>query len=322
MGFEADAGVLFSNPAASRFSGGRHGDAVIELRVAELLPEALASGSEATNSVEVFTPTRANLGIRIVPVSLDAKDPLAAIVFIRDLTQQSRVDAMRRDFVANVSHELRTPLGALAVLAGALKDAEGAQTRERLSGRLEVQAQRMANLIDDLLDLSVVEGDISPPGDVSMSNVIREAVAQMGPTAVEHRIALEVEDGTVDVVIPGKENQLVSAVANLLENALKYTFDGDGERSAVTLRSYATEHDAVVEVEDHGIGIAAAHVDRIFERFYRADKARSRDTGGTGLGLAIVRQVARNHGGRAEVESDLGRGSTFRLVLSREAGRA
>lgn len=319
IGLGADGSVLLANAAAERFTNGRGGDAVVGLRARELLPEALAGNREITDTVEVFTPHRADLGIRVMPVDRNGDDPLAAVVIVSDLTSQTRVDAMRRDFVANVSHELRTPLGALTVLAGALHEAADDETRARLSSRIESQAQRMADLIEDLLDLSSVEGDETPAGPVAISDVIREAALQVAPAAAAAHIAVEIDDRSEGVMIEGKKRQLVSAVANLLDNAVKYSDSAGGiGGGTVEVAAYLDPGQVTIEARDHGIGIAESHIDRIFERFYRVDRARSRTTGGTGLGLAIVRHVALNHGGRAEVESQLGVGSTFRIVLPAE----
>jgi two-component system, OmpR family, sensor histidine kinase SenX3 len=245
---------------------------------------------------------------------LDGPD-LDTVVVVEDLTERSHLEAVRRDFVANISHELRTPVGALAVLAETLQDEPDPLVVERLSGRLVEEAHRVARVIDDLLELSTLEG--SKPLSAScqdLGTLVVEAVDRILPhaTARNVRLAVDVPDEGPDAEVD--RAQIVSAIANLVDNAVKYSEDGGAVRvSLATADGLAT-----IEVADNGVGIPLAERERIFERFYRVDKARSRATGGTGLGLAIVRHVVANHGGDITVTSTAGLGSTFRLTIPTE----
>ena len=312
---DSDQTVLFSNADAQRFLKGRHGDAVAEVQISECIEETARRASPTTREVELYTPTRRVLGLHAFPLG-SSDDPAGVAVFLEDLTAQHRVDAIRKDFVANASHELKTPLGALSILAETLAAADDPETRRRLSERLAVQTRRMSRLIDDILDLSLVEttgGDRSP---VVLDDVLSEAMKHVDVISKEYGVPITIDQSGTDTLIAGDHRQLVSAVSNLLENAIKYTYPSDDEPTRpVELRSWTTDEVAVVEVEDHGIGIPDHHLPRIFERFYRVDAARSRNTGGTGLGLAIARHVVLNHKGTIEVESDPSSGSTFRITL-------
>jgi len=218
---------------------------------------------------------------------------------------------MRSDFVTNISHELKTPVGAVAVLAEALVDESDPSVIQRLSEHLVEEAHRAVQTIDDLLKLSEIES--TRPGDdiIDLRNVVQSAVAR--GRAVDGGRGVEISSTeTVDqVLLRGDERQLVSAVGNLVENAVKYSHAGDVVEVCTHVDADAVE----VTVADRGIGIPTRDLGRVFERFYRVDKARSRDTGGTGLGLSIVRHVATNHGGEVLVTSQEGEGSTFVLRL-------
>jgi two-component system sensor histidine kinase SenX3 len=235
-----------------------------------------------------------------------------AVAVIEDVSERRRVDAMRRDFVANISHELKTPVGALGVLAEAIADADDPADVERLTGRMTSEALRVGRIIDDLLALTRLESDDPPPSEhVVLADVVRAAVERVSGVADARRITLDVSGVDAQHVVSGDHRQLVSAVTNLLENACGYSDDG----SEVTMRTHVDGTCIELDVEDHGVGIPSSDLDRVFERFYRVDRARSRDTGGTGLGLAIVRHVANNHRGEVRVSSVEGAGSTFTLRL-------
>ncbi|MFQ5718995.1 MAG: ATP-binding protein [Acidobacteriota bacterium] len=238
-----------------------------------------------------------------------------AVVVLHDITELRRLEAVRREFVANVSHELRTPLTAIAGLVETLIDDPDmeARTRQRFLSRISAQGRRLNDMVRDLLDLSRIE---SAAGTVEMSPTDLGAVVRAGIEVV--LAATRGDRPDVDVVLPespvivrGDDDSLQRAVANLVENAIRYTDRGGTVRVAVK----ATSDRAELTVADTGIGIEAAHRERIFERFYRVDRSRSRRGGGTGLGLAIVKHVAVTHGGTVEMESEPGRGSTFRITL-------
>ena len=312
---DATHSVVFSNEGARRYLAGRHGDAVAEVQVKECIEETAQHGVATTRKVELYTPTRRVLGLHAAPLTA-AGQPAGVVVFLEDLTQRNRVDSIRKDFVANASHELKTPLGALSVLAETLAYAEDPATRARLSGRLAVETQRMAHLIDDILNLSLVESTAGAHTPVAVDAVFTDALANVAFFSEEYRVPIETTWAGPATTVAGDHRQLVSAVSNLLENAIKYTVSpGPADHAPVELIASRNESHATIVVRDHGIGIPEQHLPRIFERFYRVDRARSRQTGGTGLGLAIVRHVVRNHDGTIEVSSSPVGGSAFTMTL-------
>ena len=235
------------------------------------------------------------------------------LVLTQDITERERTESMRRDFVANVSHEIRTPL---TVLAGFVETMAGLPLteveRQRVLNLMQQQTDRMQALVGDLLTLAKLEGSPRPAADrwVPVAAVMRKAHADaLALSAGRHRIEFEASE---DAEVAGSEPELYSAVGNLLNNAVRYTPDG----GTIQLRwIWRADGGAALEVQDGGIGIAREHLTRLTERFYRVDGSRSRDTGGTGLGLSIVKHVAQRHGGEIDIQSELGKGSTFRLVL-------
>ena len=248
--------------------------------------------------------------VRVVPVG-DAEGHVALLV--EDVTEARRVEAVRRDFVANVSHELKTPVGAMSLLAEAMLDASEDPTAvRRFAGRLQHEAGRLARLVQELIDLSRLQGADPLPEQalVPVDKVVAEAVDRTRTTATARGIEI-VRGGERGLTVRGSESQLVTAVGNLIENAVHYSPESTRVAVAVRSREGAVE----VSVTDQGMGIADKDLERVFERFYRADPARSRATGGTGLGLAIVKHVATNHGGEVSVWSVEGSGSTFTLRL-------
>jgi len=303
--------VVYRNLLAEAFAGARHADALAEQAIGELLKAAAVDGQQRSRTVDLYGPPRRNLQITAVPLS-DGTRSVGAVAVIEDVSDRKRLEAVRRDFVANVSHELKTPVGALGLLAETLADEEDAAVIRRLAHRMQAEAVRVGRVIHDLLDLSRLESEESPEREpVGVHVVVGQAVEQVRATAEARGVDLEVAEIPRRITVPGDRRQLVSAVYNLLDNAVKYSEPG----SAVHLRC-ATNGDWVeLTVQDHGIGIPSRDYERIFERFYRVDRARSRDTGGTGLGLAIVRHVATNHGGKVSVTSREGEGSTFVLRL-------
>jgi two-component system, OmpR family, sensor histidine kinase SenX3 len=239
-----------------------------------------------------------------------------------DVTESHRLARVRRDFVANVSHELKTPIGALQLLAEALVDAtEPAADADlsadmvaarRFAERIQHESTRLGRLVQELLELTRLQGAEPQPAPepVAVDWVIAEVIDRTRTAAAARRVEIVV-DGQRGLTVYGSDTQLATAVANLVENAINYS----GEDTAVRLTTREAEEHVEIAVTDQGIGIAPNEVDRVFERFYRADQARSRTTGGTGLGLAIVKHIASNHGGRVDVASTLGGGSTFTLRL-------
>jgi two-component system sensor histidine kinase SenX3 len=235
------------------------------------------------------------------------------LVLVEDRTETRRVDAVRRDFVANVSHELKTPVGALALLAEAVLGAsDDPEAVRRFAGRMQHEAARLSGLVQELIDLSRLQGDdpLSQALPAHVDDVVNEAVDRSRARAGAREIEL-ISGGEQGLEVLGDEQQLIMALGNLVENAVNYS--PSHTRVAIGVRRCG---DLVeITVTDQGIGIPERDLERIFERFYRVDPARSRATGGTGLGLSIVKHVAANHGGEVSVWSLEGSGSTFTLRL-------
>jgi two-component system, OmpR family, sensor histidine kinase SenX3 len=232
---------------------------------------------------------------------------------VDDLTEAKRVESVRRDFVANVGHEIKTPVGALQLLAEAALDAhDDPEAVQRFIGRMRHETQRLARLVQELLDLSRLQGGEPLPEltEVPVDAIVDEAVDRARLVGESRSIEI-IKGGEPGLVVRGDEAQLVTAVANLLDNAIAYSPDGTRVVVGVHLRDGVVE----IAVTDQGIGIAEDEQQRIFERFYRVDPARSRATGGTGLGLAIVKHTVGNHGGEVTVWSQPGSGSTFTIRL-------
>ncbi len=238
-------------------------------------------------------------------------------VLLEDVTDARRLEDVRRDFVANVSHELKTPAAALGLLSEALQDAaDDPKAVRTFAARAHRESSRLGSLVQDLVALSRLEGaERHPePETVRLDRVVAEAVDRVRTTAHARGITV-VRSGDAGITLSGSEAQLTTAVGNLLENAVNYS--PDDARVVVGARVVQEQAGATVEINvvDEGIGISPKDAERVFERFYRADPARSRATGGTGLGLAIVKHVASNHGGTVSVRSTEGYGSTFTLRL-------
>jgi len=239
------------------------------------------------------------------------------VLLLRDLTEARRVEAVRRDFVASVSHELKTPVGGLLLLAEAVRDGvDDPAAARRFADRMVHEAERLSDLVRDLLDLSRLQGGepLPDPVGVEVCQLIHAGVDRVRVTADAAGIDIVVgECAGLDVW--GDQRSLLTAVVNLMDNAL--TYSTRGTRIAVGARAarYEGSDEVEISVADQGIGIAPDDIDRVFERFYRADPARSRSTGGTGLGLSIVKHVVENCGGRVTVWSQPGMGSTFTMHL-------
>jgi two-component system sensor histidine kinase SenX3 len=308
--FDERGEVVYRNDPAASFLAARHSDALVEDAIGTLAADALR-GRRAERELELFGPPRRMLNVRAVPLA-DPARPSGVLVVVEDTSERRRLENVRRDFVANISHELKTPVGALALLAETLLDERDPEVARRLAERLANEAFRVGGTIDDLLELSRLEVASAPANEhVPVSTFVTEAVARVEPAAEQRGIEFAVEETPDRLTVVGERRQLVSAVTNLLDNAVKYSEPG----SSVEVRARTDGTWVDVTVRDHGMGIPRRDLERIFERFYRVDRARSRETGGTGLGLAIVRHVASNHRGEVRVESREGLGSTFTLRL-------
>jgi two-component system, OmpR family, sensor histidine kinase SenX3 len=235
------------------------------------------------------------------------------VVLIEDRTAARRIDAVRRDFVANVSHELKTPVGALSLLSEAVHDAaDDEEAVRRFAGRIQYESQRLSHLVQELIDLSRLQGEDPLKGArlVDVDDVVAQAVDRSRLAADRKSITL-VAAGDRGLRVFGDEGQLVTALRNLIDNAVTYS----AEHTRVTVAVRRNGELVEINVADQGIGIPSGDLSRIFERFYRVDPARSRATGGTGLGLSIVKHIAANHGGEVSVWSVPRSGSTFTLRL-------
>jgi two-component system sensor histidine kinase SenX3 len=234
-------------------------------------------------------------------------------LIVDDLTEAKRVESVRRDFVANVGHEIKTPVGALQLLSEAAFDAhDDPEAVQRFVGRMQQEALRLSRLVQDLLDLSRLQaGEPLPaPTEVDVDAILDEATDRARLVAEARSITI-VRSGVNGLLIRGEEGQLVTAIANLLDNAIAYS----PEKTKVAIGVQLGDDTVEIVVTDQGIGIPKEEQERIFERFYRVDPARSRATGGTGLGLAIVKHTVNNHGGDVSVWSRPGSGSTFTIRL-------
>ncbi|MBI5588564.1 MAG: phosphate regulon sensor histidine kinase PhoR [Deltaproteobacteria bacterium] len=251
--------------------------------------------------------------VRLVPF----EQGRAVLLFLRDITEEKRVEAIKKDFVANVSHELRTPLASIKGYAETLLDG-ASEDRVALKEFLKIidkHAARMSRIIDDLLVLSRLESHEMTivPKPLDMAELVYSVVQGITRSAEGKDIRLSYKTDEKSLKVMADHDRLEQVMMNLLDNAIKYTASG----GSIEVRVYAEDDSVRVDVVDTGIGIPQKDIPRIFERFYRVDKARSRELGGTGLGLAIVKHILQGHNGRVWVESELGKGSTFSFTLKR-----
>jgi two-component system sensor histidine kinase SenX3 len=240
-------------------------------------------------------------------------------ILIFDDSEMRRLDSIRRDFVANISHELKTPIGALSILSEAVLEASNdPEAITKFASRMQAEAKRLSGLVQEIIDLSRLQDDdpLKDGKPVDLSEVIIEAIDQSRLNAENRKISL-VFESIEGVKVNGDRAQIMMAIHNLIENAINYS--PNGTRVAITLKVVAAI--AEVAVSDQGIGIPEKDLERIFERFYRVDPARSRLTGGTGLGLSIVKHIAKNHGGDVSLWSVEGAGSTFTIRFPLIANR-
>ena len=280
-------------------------------QVSALAEQAAEARAPVVGNLTLVFPEPRTLALRAFPLA-DRGPTGRIVVTMTDITQRRRLEVLRRDFVANASHELKTPVAAVRALAETLLTAlpDDPEAGRRFAERIGREAERLDLLTRDLLDLSRVERGALDVEPVDLVGLVKEVVGGYADRAEERRIKLstEVEPG---VALRGDRAQLGLLLSNLIDNALRFT----PAKGAVCVRLNAAESRAVLQVHDTGQGIPAGELSRVFERFYRVDKARARQTGGTGLGLAIVRHVAEAHGGTVRVDSELGRGSTFTVAL-------
>ncbi|NBN96678.1 MAG: two-component sensor histidine kinase [Actinobacteria bacterium] len=302
---EASGEIILKNAAARGITGVRHVDVLVDEAVEKLVRDAAKTGEQQRQFDTAGSPSRS------FDIRARRLDSGYIVATVEDVTERARVDSVRTDFVANLSHELKTPIGGIAALADTMIGEVDPQVIQRLTARIVDESYRLSHIIDDLLDLSRIEfgaADYWEP--VAMSDVVNEVAARLQHEASRTGITIQAVR-PMGVTVVGDRSQLVSALENLVSNAIKYS----GSGTTVIVDTRATAEAVSISVIDQGIGIAAKDHHRIFERFYRVDKARSRSTGGSGLGLSIVRHVVSNHGGTVSVASEEGRGSTFTIVL-------
>jgi signal transduction histidine kinase len=303
-----DAGVAFANDAVTRHLPSTPASlaGVLPLALRTAIRESRERQEPTSVLVEAGVPTRWLRGT-ITPAADGA-----TLVVVRDVTQQRQLEDVRRDFVANASHELKTPAATIQAVAETLGQAaaDDPAAVSRFASQLEREAVRLSRIVADLLDLSRLESGSALDEMVSLGAAAREEGQRLEESAERAGVTLEILTES-EQPVHGSRRDLTLLVRNLIDNAVRYSHEGDKVQVEVD-----SEGDEVrLRVTDTGIGIPSRDISRIFERFYRVDRARSRETGGTGLGLAIVKHVVDNHGGSLEVESELGRGTTFRVTL-------
>lgn len=306
--------VVFINDRAVELGLVR--DRLLDDRAWKAAQRTLTTGEDV--EVDLSPPRRAAAGRSGLSVRghvrlLSDQDPRFAVVYLDDQSEQARMEASRRDFVANVSHELKTPVAAMGVLAEALlESADDPETVERFGEKILTESQRLASMVGELIELSRLQGAEPLPEleDVDVDSVVSEAISRHKVAADNARITVTT-DAPSGFRVLGDQGLLVMALANLISNAIAYSPNG----SKVSISRRRRGDNIEIAVTDRGIGIARADQERVFERFFRVDKARSRATGGTGLGLAIVKHVAANHNGSIRLWSQPGTGSTFTLSI-------
>ena len=341
---DSEARLRFLNAAALRLFDVRI-ESVLGANLIEALPSfgidaamraALREGRSSSQEIHLYSPKLREVFLRVAPVFPGAGSEAGAVAIVQDLTEVRRLERVRRDFVANASHELRTPIANIRATAETMLHApEDAGLVARFLPPLISEAERLSRLVSDLLDLARAENnEVAPFAPVDWHGVVQSVVERLGAKAARREIAIEWAPGAGHPLVSGDVAGLEQVAFNLVDNALAYTPNGGsvtldlrevaappspGSASSGSASSGSAPSMqrtlAILEVRDTGIGIPEADLPRVFERFYRVDKARSRAEGGTGLGLAIVKHIVENHGGHVEVESQVGQGTTFRVEI-------
>jgi two-component system sensor histidine kinase SenX3 len=321
---DADDRVVLLNPAA-RAMDLVDVDRLSFPDLAELADRARDTNAHQSRTIDlpIGRLGREPIALSVDAVPLIVEDTRVGTVglLLTDMSEHRRLEAVRRDFVANVSHELKTPVGALTLLAEAVQEAADDPTAvARFSGRMQHESARLGRLVQELTELSRVQGADPMPGAavVSVPRLLSEAADRVRLVAEQRSITVDVRCPSETLAVRGNEYQLTTAIANLVDNAVAYSPpDTKVSVTAVETTDHQARPTVDISVSDQGLGIADADIDRIFERFYRVDPARSRATGGTGLGLAIVKNIVTNHLGTVAVQSTVGSGSTFTIRLPR-----
>ncbi len=322
---DGEARLRFLNAAALRLFDIRIED-VLGANLIEALPSfglesamraALRDGQSSEEEIHLYSPRLRQVFLRVAPVFSGAGARTGAVAIVQDLTELRRLERVRRDFVSNASHELRTPIATVRALAETLENAgEDDAVRAQFLPPLVSEAERLSRLISDLLDLARAEdAPTSPFSRVELRLVVSNSVARLRDKAMRRSVTIEWNPDGAHSHVEGDAAALEQVAFNLLDNALSYT----PASGRVALEVGNDASGVFLQVEDNGIGIPDGDLPRVFERFYRVDKARSRAEGGTGLGLAIVKHIVETHGGHVEVESNVGSesGTRFRVHLPR-----
>jgi two-component system phosphate regulon sensor histidine kinase PhoR len=319
-----DTRILSSNQAAydafARKNGAlenkRLSEVIRDLSLHEAFRKALEENSSSGIELEIPGFDNRKYDVHIAPIQIDESD--GAIGVFYDITQIERLETVRQEFLSNISHELRTPLTSILAFVETLEDGaiDDAENNQHFLAVIRKNAQRMHRLIDDILELSSIESgkirlDVKK---VNLFALVEEVFTNVSTKARERRIKLT-NQISQNTFIFADAVRLEQMLTNLIDNAVKF----NSENGSVTVSRLQNESKDVISVADTGEGISGEHLQRIFERFYRADRARSREIGGTGLGLAIVKHLARLHGGEVSVTSALGKGSVFSIELPQKS---
>jgi two-component system phosphate regulon sensor histidine kinase PhoR len=328
LAVDRDEHVLFANASAGRVLGFNAQDAsgltLLEAVRSHELRDAVqqAFRTRRTSSAELAIRGKSSRTLEVLATPLPGNPAPGVVVVMRDVTELKRLENMRQQFIANVSHELKTPLSSIkayteTLLGGARHDAEHC---ERFLERIDEQAGRLHQLIQDMLSLARIESGQAAleVTNVSVERTVERSLADYEALAAAREVTLENAVGDSSLHVRGDEEAVRQVLSNLIDNAVKYTPPG----GRVSIAARRDEGMVVIEVSDTGAGIAPEHLGRLFERFYRVDKARSRELGGTGLGLSIVKHLCQAMGGTVAVQSQLNRGSTFIVRLPLAAGSA
>ena len=313
--------LIAANPAMRSLMGGTEtsqGRSFIESlrhpKLQELLASVLKEGQGRLLEVTLFNPGELHFEAHAVPLREGSRS-VGALLVLHDITRLRNLEKVRRDFVANVSHELRTPLASIRGFAETLRDGalDDLEHRVEFVEAIEKDAQRLSALVEDLLDLSAIESGQRQPvrQPVDLPALAREAALSLRPLAERRNVAIVVEAAPAMPAARADRAQIKQVLSNLLDNAVKFNHEG----GRVTVSARAEGPLAVVTIADTGPGIPPEDLPRVFERFYRVDKARSSEVGGTGLGLSIAKHIVEANGGGISVESRLGEGAVFRFTL-------
>jgi two-component system phosphate regulon sensor histidine kinase PhoR len=312
--------ILRSNELAQRMFGmstrKRKGARVVDLTYSDELLALLGHAKQTKRSCDrEISDDRAKaqaLNVTVAPIFTPSGEPQRYLLVAHDVSELRRLEQIRRDFVANVSHELRTPLASIRAMAETLQD--GARADESVADHFLCtiinEAQRLTRISEDLLILSDAESRMPEKTSFDLSALMREVLERFGSQTDKAKISLTA-NLPIELMVNANHDQIEQVILNLVDNTIKYT----SAKGAITVTAERQDGEVSIHIADTGIGIKSRDLPRIFERFYRVDKARSRQSGGTGLGLSIVKHIVESHGGKVTVESEYGKGSTFTFTL-------